>query len=151
MNRPAKTWHEALENNQAYTRFQNYTIPDRKGKSGVSHDRLSSSSAGSAYDSGIASPTSEPGSPVPNDWVPVDQLHRKKPYSPSMENEFASPPKSMRKPRDEKSPRRGRRQETRSKSPSKKLRSTSKNLRNYDADKEAKEEYLAARSPPNQQ
>ena len=43
-------------------------------------------------DSIIACPISEPGSPVANDFVPVDQIFRKEPYSPSMENEFASPP-----------------------------------------------------------
>lgn len=146
------TWHEALVNGQAYTRFKHYTIPDRKGNSGVSHDRLSLSSTSSAYDSSIASPTSDPGSPVPDDYPVVDRSHSRKPYSPLMENKSTSPPKSARKPRrdGEKEPaRRDRRQESRSKSPSKKLRSTSKNLRNYNADREAKEEYLASRSPPD--
>lgn len=48
-------------------------------------------------DSIITPSTSEPGSPVANDFIPVDQIHRKKPYSPSMGNEFASPPRKTRK------------------------------------------------------
>lgn len=149
--RPATTWQEALESGQVYTRFKHFIIPARKGNSGASPDRLSSSSSSSAYDSSIPSPTSDPGSPVPDDYPVVGHVHRRKSYSPSMENKSTSPPKSARKPHDEeKSPRRGRRQETRSKSPSKKLRSTSKNLFNYNADREAKEKYLASRSPLDQ-
>ena len=89
----------------------------------------------------IAFPISEPGSPVANDFVPVDQIHRKKPYAPSMENEFASPP---RKPRTkahhnegETPARDDERQATRSKSPSKKV--------SYNGDRDAKE-FLAARN-----
>jgi hypothetical protein len=97
-------------------------------------------------DSVIAFPTSEPGSPVANDFVPVDQIHRKKPYAPSMENEFASPP---RKPRtkarhnEEETPAQNdERQETRSKSPSKKV--------SYNGDRDAKE-FLVARNLPGHQ
>ena len=96
-------------------------------------------------DSLIAPSTSRPGSPVANDFVPVDQIHRKKPYSPSMENEFASPPrKTRRQPRrDEETPtREDGRQDTPSKSPSKKV--------GYNADRETKE-YMAARNPSGQQ
>ena len=97
-------------------------------------------------DSFIAAPTSEPGSPVANDFVPVDQIHRKKPFSPSMENEFASPPRKTRikahHDGEETPARRGGRQETQSKSPSKKV--------NYSADRDAKE-YLAARRLSGQQ
>jgi hypothetical protein len=86
-------------------------------------------------DSAIASPTSEPGSPVVNDWVPVDQIHRKKPHEPSMENEFASPPSKTQRHlrRDEQKEelsQKDRCQDTRSNSPSKKVRN---------ADRDAKE------------
>lgn len=175
VNRAPKLWEaKVLAKESVYTRFKNFhgphpatrgpnpasTMPandddpspdlDNDGYP-ESHDCLSSPTD-SAYDSVIASPTSDPGSPVPDDFSVVN-LHRRKPHSPWKENESTSPPKSMRKPRDEevKSARRDRHQETRSKSPSKKLRSTSKNLLNYNADREAKEEYLAARSPPDQQ
>ena len=97
-------------------------------------------------DSIIACPISEPGSPVANDFVPVDQIFRKEPYSPSMENEFASPP---RKPRtkarhnEEETPAQNdERQETRSKSPSKKV--------SYNGDRDAKE-FLVARNLPGHQ
>ncbi|GAB7334487.1 hypothetical protein MBLNU13_g06478t1 [Cladosporium sp. NU13] len=96
-------------------------------------------------DSIIAPPTSEPGSPVVNDFILVDQIHRKKPYSPSMENEFASPPrKTRRQPRrDEEEPaRKDGRRDTPSKSPSKKV--------GYNADRDTKE-YMAARSLSGQQ
>lgn len=92
-------------------------------------------------DSSIASPISEPGSPVANDFVPINQIHRKKPYLPSMENEFASPPRDpRRKPRrDEQgeSARKDGSQETQRKSPSKKI--------SYNADRDTKECLVARR------
>jgi hypothetical protein len=45
-------------------------------------------------DSIVGSPISEPGSPVADDFIPLDQVHRKKPYSLCMENEFASLPRN---------------------------------------------------------
>jgi len=51
-------------------------------------------------DSIVGSPISEPGSPVANDFISLDQFHRKKPYSMCMENEFASPPRNKHRKKD---------------------------------------------------
>ncbi|KAM0705573.1 hypothetical protein Q7P35_006932 [Cladosporium inversicolor] len=52
---------------------------------------------GRRKDSIMGSPILEDGSPVENDFIPIDQFHRKKPHSASMENKFASPPRHSRR------------------------------------------------------
>ena len=98
------------------------------------------------FDSSVTSVGSDLKSPVVNDFVAINQKHRKKPNVPSMENDFASPTKkTRRKPRHNRQRmpvRKDGRQDTRGNSSSK--------LRNHNADREAKEKALVTRSPPDQ-
>lgn len=128
-----------LNSDQAQKKRKPTTM--KESKRNLTAAPVSSHSLLRRRDSGIAFPTSEPGSPVANDFVPVDQIHRKKPHAPSMENEFASPsrkPRTKARHNEEETPARNdERQETRSKSPSKKV--------SYNGDRDAKE-FLAARN-----
>lgn len=99
----------------------------------------------------MGSPISEDGSAVEYDSIPIEQFHRKKPYSPSMENEFASPPGKTRGRRrlhdydddaEEQAQRYGR-QDTQSRSPLKKMHG-------YNTERDTKE-YMAARRLSGQQ
>lgn len=80
----------------------------------------------------------------------VEQFHRKKPYSPSMENEFASPPRKTRGKRrlhdyddEEKQAQRHGRQD-------KQNRSSLRKVHGYNLNRDDKE-YLAARRPSGRQ
>ena len=162
MNFAQRAWERELSRGECYTRFEGWhrrqwplaVAPTTSTSSGFCNSDPDSDpdesprgplspSAGSAHDSALASPTSDPGSPVANDFIPLDQTHRKKPTGPSLENEFPSPSgKTRRTPRrseQEEPAQEDGRQDSRKQSPSKKLRS-------YNVDRDDKEEYLSAKS-----